>query len=303
MVTKRVSTEPSIPPAPPFQKLEGCGNHFVVIDDRQRVVTDWRLRTPHLLDRSFGVAADGLLVLRSSSTTDFEVEMYNPDGSPMGMCGNGIRCVVRALFSRGILQHLSGERRHISFTVEGRLINCVAADDGTYTYVNMGRPSFTPESVPHGGSGAAKEIPIVVANESLTITALSMGNPHCVIFCDDPDAVDLQKLGPKLENHEFFPNRTNVHFVKIVSKSRLSMRSWERGVGATLACGTGACASLVAASWLGRCERNAEVEVPGGLLSVEWREDDHVVLGGPAFEVFNGEFSRYLWSRSCQSLR
>lgn len=289
--------------APRFGKFEGIGNHFIITDDLEFRVTDWARRTPRLVDPAFGAAADGLIVLRPPGNKpehflrqpDFFVEMYNRDSSDMGMCGNGIRCVVRYLFLRELW---SSERAaEIVFNVQGREIVCLAEDQGRRVTVDMGPPIFDPKLIPIAVDEMLRDTPLEVGGRVFHATTLSMGNPHCVIFVPDLAAIALHELGPQLENHPLFPQRTNVEFVRVLSKQELQMLVWERGVGVTLACGTGACAVLVAAVLSGRSERRATIRLAGGDLEIDWRTaNNNVYLTGPAHEVYDGQFSERFWN-------
>ena len=270
-----------------FLKMEGCGNNFIVT---HRATLDLNLGAiaPKLTDPHFGAGGDGILVLLPSETHDCEVVMVNPDGSMMGMCGNGIRCVARYAVIKGLI---SEGTTHFRAVVEGREIVCELFDEGRRVRVNMGPPSFTPGTVPISLSQELIEGAIELDGRRFMGTALSMGNPHLVIFTKDVGGIDLQDLGPALEHHPLFPSRTNVEFVEVVGPDRLRMRVWERGAGPTLACGTGACAVLVAAALSGRTSHHSVVELPGGELLVEWeRGSGDVFLTGPAREIYSGVF-------------
>jgi diaminopimelate epimerase len=275
-----------------FIRLHGCGNSFIVVFDGEAADFDWRAASARLLDPHFGLGTDGLMVVSPARGADFEVRMFNPDGSPMGMCGNGIRCVTRALFLEGLAP---GEEREIAFVVEGRRVVCLPLDEGRMVRVDMGAPSFAPADLPvvSDKEWIDREISVSPAGQrpfTMAATCVSMGNPHCVMFPPDLSAIDLNVLGPAIERAPIFPQRSNVEFVEVRSPERLRVRVWERGAGATLACGTGACASLVAAARTGRSGRRAKVELPGGELEIEWLAD-RVLMTGPARDVCRGTFS------------
>lgn len=274
-----------------FYKLHGLGNDYILLD---------ALKSPLPLDnlsefarkacsRHFGVGADGVLIAMPPTSKDTHMRMMiiNPDGSEAEMCGNGIRCLAKWAYEHGRVKRnvmhietLAGIRT-VRVSVQGKRVASVE--------VNMGRPSLKRSDIPmHGEKEFAIEEEIEVDGETFKVTAVSMGNPHCVIFVDDVASMPVDVLGPKIEYHPAFPNRTNVEFVQIISKDRLKVRIWERGAGATLACGTGACASLIASSVTGRTGRKATVHLPGGSLEVRWGEDDQVYMRGPAEEVFEG---------------
>ncbi len=280
-----------------FTQLEGCGNNFIVMQDLQRnfvsTVSDLSHIAARIQDRHFGVGSDGLMIVVSSTDADFEVLMFNPDGSRMGMCGNGIRCVTRFLFLEGIVaRHVS----KVEFLVQGRRIICYPIEEGRSVRVDMGTPSFAAAAVPVLSAQEFIEQPI--PQHPWTGTCLSMGNPHCVIFVDDLDKIQLEVVGPVLEHHAIFPERANIEFVRCLSPERCQARVWERGAGITLACGTGACAVLMAGYRSGRLAPHALVELPGGVLDVEYQPDaNKVFLTGPAREICTGEFSPDFLSR------
>jgi diaminopimelate epimerase len=202
------------------------------------------------------------------------------------MCGNGIRCVCRYLFMRGLV---SDSARDLKFNVEGRQIDCQVDDCGRTVKVAMGQPCFDPAKVPVRFDSEVIEGVLPVAGSSFVFSAVSMGNPHCVIFVDELDQIDLAVLGPMIENHELFPRRTNVEFVEVVSDNRIKVKVWERGAGITLACGTGACAVVAAAVRRGFSGSAVQVELPGGLLDVNWESDrEQIYLSGPAREICSG---------------
>lgn len=273
-----------------FSKIEGCGNHFIVIFDDRDQGAFWKRVSAGVQDRCFGLAADGLMVARAAEIggrPGFSVAMYNPDGSASGMCGNGIRCVVRHLFLCGIVQATVTE---LPIDFSGRAVTAWTKDQGRTVRVDMGAPSFERERIPTTYSGDPREMSIQACGREFTGIALSMGNPHCVILVPDVDAVPLDQWGPAIESHPLFPARTNVEFVQVMSRDQLRMRVWERGAGPTLACGSGVCASTVAAILRGVCNRHVVVQVPGGRLSADWDTgSSHVHLEGPAREVARGE--------------
>jgi diaminopimelate epimerase len=287
----------------PFVKMHGCGNDYIyVVADRIRPADPGAL-SKRLSDRRFGIGGDGLIMLCPSKsadarikTADVRMEMYNADGSRGEMCGNGIRCVARLYYE------ISGGRKNpiavdtdcgvktIALKLEGG--RPVAAT------VDMGEPILEGREVPADHDGRVIDYSLEVAGRVEKITAVSMGNPHCVVFVSDDgifalDDAEFARLGRQFEHHPFFPRRVNTEFILPVARDRLKMRVWERGSGETLACGTGACASLVAAVLTGRADRKATVELRGGNLEIEWRERgpaaNHVFMTGEAIEVFRGE--------------
>lgn len=273
-----------------FTKMHGLGNDFILISD---LAEEWDL-TPAaimlLCDRNFGIGADGVLVVRNAShgDADYFMAYYNADGSQAEMCGNGIRCFAKYLGDR---EMFAGDDVTVQ-TLAGDLKVEVTRDyDGTVAMatVDMGEPRLAPEDIPTTLPGTqVYECPIETEYGTFRVTAVSMGNPHAVIWVDDVDEAPVETLGPAVENHEVFPNKTNVEFAQLVDGELIRLRVWERGVGETMACGTGACATLVAAVLGARTERGATIELPGGELFVRWDEDGHVYMTGPATEVFTG---------------
>ena len=279
-----------------FTKMHGCGNDYVyIVADRTRPADPGALAR-RLSDRRFGIGGDGLIMLCPSKSADVRMEMYNADGSRGEMCGNGIRCVARLHYE------LSGGRKNpivvdtdcgpktIALKVNGS--RAVAAT------VDMGEPILKGREIPVDRDGRVIDFPLEVGGREYRITAVSMGNPHCVVFVEDEsifglDDAEFARLGVKFEHHPFFPRRVNTEFILPLTRKRLKMRVWERGSGETLACGTGACAAQVAAVLTDRADRSATVELRGGGLEIEWRdrgpEADHVFMTGEAVEVFKGE--------------
>ena len=266
--------------------MEGCGNSFVVLADLKGSGRNWQALSIKLLDKNFGIGGDGLMVVQPSLIRDFTVAMYNPDGSLMGMCGNGIRCAARFIVMQGLVDEDCGR---IDFEVEGRHISCRLLQRGRVVRVDMGIPATEAAKIPVNAEHGLLNTPLHVAGEEYLATTVSMGNPHCVVFVADTAAVDCATIGPLFENHPLFPERTNVEFVERLARDRIRARVWERGAGLTMACGTGACASVVAGVLNDSCSRRTVVELPGGDLTVEWeKEGGHVFLTGPANEICSG---------------
>ncbi|HTW86745.1 MAG TPA: diaminopimelate epimerase [Candidatus Binataceae bacterium] len=280
-----------------FVKMHGCGNDYVyVVANRVRPADPAGLAR-RLADRRFGVGGDGLIMLTASRRADFGMEMYNADGSRSEMCGNGIRCLARLGWERELAANnpltIETDAGVKSVALEldsaGRVLGAI---------VDMGEPILEGREIPAAADGRIIDYPLEIAGRTEKITALSMGNPHCVIFVPDDSIFrmsdfDFASLGSQFEAHPFFPRRVNAEFVLPLTRDRLRMRVFERGSGETLACGTGACAALVAAALTGRASRRATVELRGGNLEVEWREAgeqaNHVFMTGEAVEVFRGE--------------
>jgi len=278
-----------------FTKMQGCGNDYIYVVALRARPADPAALSLRLSDRHFGIGADGLILLAPSRSGDLRMEMYNADGSRGDMCGNGIRCVARLAYERGIVKK---ERMQIETDCGVKAID-LKFESGRVTgaTVDMGAPILEGREVPVAASGRVINHPLEVAGHVEHITAVSMGNPHCVVFVNDDsvfrlDVHEFAQLGRPFENHKFFPKRVNTEFISPISRTHLKMRVWERGSGETLACGTGACAALVAAVLTGRSERKATLELAGGDLEIEWRERgegaDHVFMTGNAVEVFRG---------------
>ncbi len=277
-----------------FIKMQGTGNDFVLVDSRAQNLDDVDLvdLSIRICDRHFGVGADGLLLVLPSKKADLQMRMFNPDGSEAEMCGNGIRCFAKYVYD------LSKDKKDV-FSVEtlaGTIVPAVIIKNGIAVgaEVDMGIPRLKAGEIPMTNEqDQNKEVinyKLKVGSDSFTVTAVSMGNPHCVIFVDDLAGIRPDEIGPRIENHPQFPKRTNVEFVRVVGQKEITVKVWERGAGETLACGTGACAALVAGALAGKTSRRAIVHLPGGDVDVEWEEDGHVVLRGPAVTVFEGKF-------------
>jgi diaminopimelate epimerase len=276
-----------------FHKMHGAGNDYVYVDLAEESVPDPARLARFVSNRNFGIGADGLILIAPATRPDAAARMimYNADGSEGSMCGNGVRCVAKYLFDRGrigreaMIETKSG--------VVGVAVAAEAAGKASAIRVAMGRPRLRPADVPTMLRAGSEKTPVVDAplaagDKNYRVTCVSMGNPHAVIFHQGIDSLELARIGPPLENHAVFPARANIEFVEVVSRSRLRQRTWERGSGETLACGTGASAVLVAAVLNGLAERRAEIELRGGVLDIEWREDDELFMTGPAVYVFAG---------------
>ena len=274
-----------------FTKWQGCGNDFVLVDDRSESIKDPAELSRKMCDRHYGIGADGLIIIRPSDKADTRMRIYNTDGSEAEMCGNGIRCFARWVYELGLVP---GEE----FTVEtgaGILVPKIIKENGRITgvRVDMGQPVLDAEKIPTKGFGTGRVVDktIEVLGETYHVTCVSMGNPHCVVLWDDLSTLDIEKLGPAFENHPAFPNRVNTEFVSVRDKNHVRMRVWERGAAVTMACGTGACATLTACVLNERTERKAEIELDGGKLFIEWSEkDNHIYMTGPAEEVYKGTY-------------
>ena len=269
-----------------FTKMHGAGNDFVVLDGIRDALPPIAPLARGLCDRHFGIGADQLLVVRRGSSAEFRMEIYNADGSQAEMCANGIRCFFKYLRDRG---HTSKDE--IGVETLGGVVHPRWAGPGRVR-LQMGRPILEPAKIPTtlgSGSGPVLGALLDVDGEKLRISSVSMGNPHAVIFVADPDQAPVERIGPRVENHPAFPNRVNVEFATPVSRQRIRQRTWERGTGETLACGSGACAVAVVSMLEGRVDREVVVELRGGELEIAWPGGDSpVYLTGPAAEVFTG---------------
>ena len=267
-----------------FTKMHGIGNDFVLVDVRRDDPGGWPELARKLGHRKFGVGCDQVLLLRDSDRADFRMEIYNSDGSEVEMCGNGIRCFSVYLKKHGLI---AGDEVRVE-TLAGVQICRI---EGDMVEVDMGSPILEGRKIPVESDSPVREQPLALKDATLVITCVSMGNPHAIVFVEDAETYPIEIVGPEVENHSFFPRRTNVEFVQVQSRTKLRMRVWERGAGITMACGTGACASAVAAYWTGRTERECELVLDGGSLFIRWdAETDHVFMRGPAAEVFSGEW-------------
>ncbi len=274
-----------------FTKMHGCGNDYIYVDGTKEILTPQE--KPEVVrclsDRHFGIGGDGVIFINPSREADFEMEMYNMDGSRAEMCGNGIRCVAKFVYDKGLTDKTSisviscGKIKYLTLSIENGKVSTVR--------VNMGSPTLK-----------AKDIPVIsdkeevigdeieVAGETYKMTCVSMGNPHAVVFVDEVAGLPLEKIGPLFENHVRFPKRVNTEFVKVLDENTVEMRVWERGTGETLACGTGACATVVACVLNGLTKEQVTVKLLGGNLQIQWdRESNLVYMTGPATTVFEGE--------------
>jgi len=276
----------------PFVKMHGCGNDYIYIDCRARALADPAAAAVKLSDRHFGVGADGIILILPSEKADYRMRMFNADGSEAEMCGNGIRCFAKWLYDRGLV---TGDEARIETGAGIRTVRIYAeGGKARRVRVNMGAPRLDRAQVPmQGPPGQAvnDELTIDVPGEgprTFRFTAVSMGNPHCVIYVDATDGYPVALYGPLIERHPLFPKRINVEFVQVLSAGEAKMRVWERGSGETLACGTGASAACVAGVLNKRTDRRLLLRLLGGDLELEWADDGTVYLIGPAEEVFEG---------------
>ena len=274
-----------------FTKMHGCGNDYIYVDgEKEKILPE---KKPELVrrlsDRHFGIGGDGVIFINSSDIADFEMEMYNMDGSRAEMCGNGIRCVAKFLYDKGLTDKTSisvssfGKVKYLDLFISNGQVSTVR--------VNMGSPVLEAADIPVIADG--REVigeGIEVDGKKYKMTCVSMGNPHAVVFVDEVSSLPLDKIGPGFENHQRFPKRVNTEFVKVIDREHVEMRVWERGTGETLACGTGACATVVACILNGLTDEQVTVKLLGGNLEIRWdREENLVYMTGPATTVFEGE--------------
>jgi diaminopimelate epimerase len=271
-----------------FTKMHGLGNDYVYVNCFEEKIDNPPAVARFVSDRHFGIGSDGLIMINPSKTADFEMEMYNADGSRGEMCGNGIRCVAKYVYDYGLT-----DKTQISVeTLGGIKYLDLAVEDGKVSLVkvDMGKPELEADLIPIiSEREQVIDEPIEVDGKEYHMTGVSMGNPHAVIYVDDVKGLDLEKIGPKFENHERFPKRINTEFVHCIDRQTVEMRVWERGSGETLACGTGACAVAVSSILNNLTDTQVTVKLLGGDLQIEWdREKDRVFMTGPATVVFDG---------------
>lgn len=273
-----------------FTKMQGCGNDYVYVNGFTEKIADKPAFVKAVSDRHFGVGGDGAIFINPSEEADFEMEMYNADGTRAEMCGNGIRCVAKYVYDKGLTdkEQISivsfGNVKYVDLYVKEGLVSSVR--------VNMGEPILEAQKVPViSAMKRSVDEPVTVNGKEYRMTCVSMGNPHAVVFMEDVANLDIASVGPLFENHQVFPNRTNTEFVEVVDRTHVNMRVWERGTGETLACGTGCCATVVAGVLNDLTEEKVTVRVLGGEIEIQWdREENLVYMTGPAATVFEGEF-------------
>ena len=272
-----------------FVKMHGLGNDFVFIEDKTGQDKDYTVLARAMCNRHTGIGADGLIVIVDSRVADVRMRIINSDGSEAEMCGNGIRCFAKYVYDSGIIEKKQ-------FTVETPAgimepeITVGADNKAKLITINMGRPSFNRSEIPmEGADGRVLNEDLCVDGENWKITSLLMGVPHTVTYVDDVDTVDIEKIGPLFEKHEAFPKHTNINFAQQMDDRTVKVRTWERGAGATLACGTGSCSVAVASFLNGRTGREVDIQLPLGILHIEYREEDgNVYMTGPAAVSFTG---------------
>ena len=273
-----------------FTKMHGIGNDYIYVNCFEEIVRDPERMAIVMSKAHYGVGSDGLILIEPSDTADFGMRIFNADGSEGDMCGNGIRCVGKYVYERGLT-----DKTELTIATKAGLRQMwLTAEDGKVTRVraDMGTPELNPKLIPVDLPGEiVLRHRLQIMGQTWFITCVNMGNPHAVLFVRDPEVIDLPTIGPMIEHHPLFPRRTNVEFVRVIDRGILQMRVWERGAGETLACGTGACAALVAAVLAGLSDRTVQMKLSGGNLQLQWSaEDNHVYQAGPAEFVFDGEW-------------
>lgn len=274
-----------------FHKIQGTGNDFIVCHDLSEEETNWAEIATKVCNRRFGVGSDGLILVKRGTSSDISMRMFNPDGTESEMCGNGIRCVAKFAYDEGLVDNPS----NITIAVGSVIYEVWSTMDSNgkieKVRVDMNKPIIEPSKIPVtiDSNGPIIDYPVNIHNTDLNLSFISMGNPHAIHFHDgDLESVNLEDLGPQVESHTIFPNKTNFEIVNVLNKESLKVRVWERGAGLTLACGSGACASFAAAHIKGLVGNQADVELPGGTLIIEWDGEGSVYMTGSVETVFTG---------------
>ena len=274
-----------------FTKMTGLGNDYIYIDCTNGIkiknIPDF---TRKVSNRHFGIGSDGVILIEKvdDNNSDFKMRIFNSDGSEAEMCGNGIRCVAKFIHDNNLFEK---DKIAIDTLAGIKKVKVIEDENGVCNdvIVDMGEPVFQDKNIPYDVyEPYNKDLDLDVKNSKMRFTVVSMGNPHAITFVDDVDKINIQDLGPEIENNPIFPNKTNVEFVQIIDKKNIKVRVWERGVGETLACGTGACAAVVAGGINGYTDEEVTVNLPGGKLNIEWGKDNHIYMQGSATKVFEG---------------
>ena len=274
-----------------FTKMHGAGNDYIYINAIDSCPANLPELSNEMSDRHKGVGSDGVVLIMPSDKADFRMRMFNADGSEGEMCGNASRCVAKYVYDKG----LTSKRKITLETLAGIKvleITKVVDEKVREVKVDLGEPSFAPENIPTKSNCEVIDIPISTSLGTLNLTAVGTGNPHGVVIMDSVSDLDIDSIGPEIQNNELFPRKANIEFVRIINRNEIEMRVYERGSGETMACGTGACASVVATSRLGLTDRRATVHLKGGDLQIHWAENNHVYMTGEAATVFEGEYER-----------
>ena len=277
-----------------FTKMTGLGNDYIYVDCTNGTkIKNVSEVTKKLSDRHFGIGADGLILIDKSENedADFKMRIFNSDGSEAEMCGNGIRCVAKYIHDNKLFDKDKISIETLAGIKKVKLLE-EPTGDCNEVIVDMGEPLFQDNNIPYDVFEAFnKDLDLDVKDGKMRFTVVSMGNPHAITFVEDVNNIDITSYGPEVENNPVFPNRTNVEFVQIIDKNNIKVRVWERGVGETFACGTGACAAVVACGLNGNTDENVNVELPGGELEIEWGKDNHIYMKGPAKTIFVGKIA------------
>ena len=274
-----------------FTKMHGAGNDYIYINAINFCPANLPELSIEMSDRHKGVGSDGVVLIMPSDKADFRMRMFNADGSEGEMCGNASRCVAKYVYDKG----LTSKRKITLETLAGIKvleITKVVDEKVREVKVDMGEPSFVPENIPTNSNCEVIDMPISTSLGTLNLTAVGTGNPHGVVIMDSVSDLDIDSIGPEIQNNELFPRKANIEFVRIINRNEIEMRVYERGSGETMACGTGACASVVATSRLGLTDRRATVHLKGGDLQIHWAENNHIYMTGEAATVFEGEYER-----------
>ena len=274
-----------------FTKMHGAGNDYIYINAIDSCPANLPELSNEMSDRHKGVGSDGVVLIMPSDKADFWMRMFNADGSEGEMCGNASRCVAKYVYDKG----LTSKRKITLETLAGIKvleITKVVDEKVREVKVDMGEPSFAPENIPTKSNCEVIDMPISTSLGTLNLTAVGTGNPHGVVIMDSVSDLDIDSIGPEIQNNELFPRKANIEFVRIINRNEIEMRVYERGSGETMACGTGACASVVATSRLGLTDRRATVHLKGGDLQIHWAENNHIYMTGEAATVFEGEYER-----------
>ena len=276
-----------------FTKMHGLGNDFILIDCLDKELGNHSYLSnlsKKLCDRHFGIGADGLIFILPSEKTDLQMKIYNSDGTEAQMCGNGIRCFAKYAYENKIISKIKFTIETLAGIITPELI--FKGKEISGIKVDMGIPKLERKEIPMEGENTPTVVNETLKIDSKTIfqiTCVSMGNPHCITFVNDIQSIPVEEIGPKIENHPLFPEKTNAEFIQVLNKQEINFRVWERGAGETLACGTGACAALVATILNKKTDREAIIHLPGGDLDIQWADNGHVYMTGPAELAFKGK--------------
>lgn len=272
-----------------FTKMHGLGNDFIIMDNRDETISGYATLAEKLCRRHFSIGADGIILIMKSNQADIKMRIFNSDGSEAQMCGNGIRCFAHYVYKNHIIDKKNMTVETLAGIIKPEITEYID-EKKSMVRVDMGKPRLRRHEIPIAGADSPRVVDesIEVEGVKFLFTGVSMGNPHCVIFVDEITDEMVRRFGPIIEKHPLFPEKTNVEFIKIYSPKHIQFRVWERGAGETLACGTGACASVVAGITKGLLDRKVKVSLPGGDLMIEWEESGNVIMTGPAEEAFTG---------------